>query len=195
MNKPLLFFLLFIAISPTVLGQIDSAAVKLYNSWYFFNSDMKNHLKVYTYDFKDTTVTIVARNAYFRGFVPASNDLQVIPLQDINKIVFRRKGKQLTMLLTGYARCQVLLTSDADRWLKFWILNFELFRKRSFPFALHTGNEVFRLSPPREYWIALDIMKIYSFSWQGNGFKLPYDFWLAIFHWKIKGLGKCWSSF
>ena len=113
MNKPLLFFLLFIAISPTVLGQIDSAAVKLYNSWYFFNSDMKNHLKVYTYDFKDTTVTIVARNAYFRGFVPASNDLQVIPLQDINKIVFRRKGKQLTMLLTGYARCQVLLTSDA----------------------------------------------------------------------------------
>lgn len=101
MKKSLFLFLLIIAISPAVSGQIDSAKVKLYDSWYYFYSELNSQIKVFTYEFNDSTVTIIYRDAYFRGYVPATNDLRVIQVQDINKMLFRRKGQRLTMLLTG----------------------------------------------------------------------------------------------
>jgi hypothetical protein len=101
MKKSVLFVLLMMAISISASGQVDSAVVKLYDSWYFFNSGLKSKVKVFTYDFQDSTITIVARNGYFRNSVPASSDLQIIPVQNINKIVFRRKGQQTAFLVGG----------------------------------------------------------------------------------------------
>jgi hypothetical protein len=101
MKKSILFVLIVVAIAYTASGQVDSAVVKLYDSWYYFNSGPKSKVKVFTYDFHDSTITIVARNGYFRNSVPASSDLQVIPVQNINKIVFRRKGQQTAFLVSG----------------------------------------------------------------------------------------------
>jgi len=101
MKKSVLFILLIIAIPFAILGQSDSSIVKLYNSWYDLNSVKARQTDLFTYEFTDSTVTVVARDKYKVGFIPEVADLRIIPVEDINKILFRKKGRKVIGLVTG----------------------------------------------------------------------------------------------
>ena len=93
MNRSLLFVMMLIAIPLVTSGQCDTCKVKLYFSWYSINNTGKIQSDVFTYEFADSSVTVVAKNKYEVGSIPDITDLQVIPVKSINEMSFRRKGK------------------------------------------------------------------------------------------------------
>jgi hypothetical protein len=101
MKISVLFLLLTIAISPTVTGQIDSVQVKLYNSWYDLNSVKTRQSDLFTYEFGDSTVTVVAKKIYMVGTIPEAANLRIIPVEDINNMLFRKKGRKASGAITG----------------------------------------------------------------------------------------------
>jgi hypothetical protein len=100
MNK-LYLFIVMLALPLFSAGQNDSIIIKLFNSWYDLNSEKKRQSDLYTYEFSDSSITVVAKNKYRYGLIPDATDLRIIPVEDINKVFFRRKGKKLIGLATG----------------------------------------------------------------------------------------------
>lgn len=93
--------LLLTAISFGSSAQNVAGKVKLFDAWYYVNPVIHKPVHVFTYEFADSTVTIIARNRYKVGFEPKAADLSVIRVKDINTMMFRRKKSIGIGILAG----------------------------------------------------------------------------------------------
>jgi hypothetical protein len=101
MKKSSFFIMMMLAIPLAMTAQCDSCKLKLYYSWYRLNSNKEILSDVFTYEFADSSVTVVAKNKYTAGITPDVIDLHIIPAQDINQMSFRKKGKPGIGVLVG----------------------------------------------------------------------------------------------
>jgi len=90
-----------LAIQIFSFGQSDSIKIKLYDSWYDLYSEDKRQCDLYTYELSDSTVIVVAKKKYNPGIMTDPIDLQIFPVEDINTMLFRKKGSKATGFLTG----------------------------------------------------------------------------------------------
>jgi hypothetical protein len=82
-------------------GQTEPGTIKLYDSWFDLNSSNRRLGNLYTYEFSDSTVTVVAINRYTTGVMPEIADLHIYPVNDINAMLFRKKGRKPKGFLCG----------------------------------------------------------------------------------------------
>jgi hypothetical protein len=105
MKKSSFFIMMMLAIPLAMTAQCDSCKLKLYYSWYRLNSNKEILSDVFTYEFADSSVTVVAKNKYTAGITPDVIDLHIIPVQDINQMSFRRKGNPAIGAIIGGITC------------------------------------------------------------------------------------------
>jgi len=101
MSRSVLVLLLIAFLPLLVSGQSEKCSVRLYNSWYFMKSDHFSPVCTYTYEFRDSSVTVVARDKYICGTIPGAEAIQLIPVTDIDKMMFRRKGRMAAAAVIG----------------------------------------------------------------------------------------------
>lgn len=101
MKKSLFLIMMMFAIPLAMPAQCDSCKLKLYYSWYSLNSNKEILSDVFTYEFTDSSVTVVAKNKYTAGITPDVIDLHIIPVQDINQMSFRKKGQPAIGAIVG----------------------------------------------------------------------------------------------
>lgn len=94
MKMPVIVILLIISFISGSFGQRRPGQIKLYYSWYDLKSSTKIAANLFTYEFSDTTVSVLHKTQYSTGFEPTVNDLKVFPVTDIDKILFRKKGNK-----------------------------------------------------------------------------------------------------
>jgi len=125
MRKFLLLFLLILAIMLSASGQSGNYRVKLYDSWYYLKSTKTNfnpQLTAYTYEFGDSSVTIISKDSYMQNLEISPEDLKIIPVEEINTMMFRMKGSKMIgfgLGITGVIVGAVVgATLDAEPWAK-----------------------------------------------------------------------------
>ena len=91
-----------LAIQVISFGQSDSIKIKLYDSWYDLYSEDKRQGNLYTYEFGDSTVTVIAQKKYLTGIMPTAADLHILPVKDISNILLRKKGRKTIGLVSGF---------------------------------------------------------------------------------------------
>jgi len=97
------------------IGQNDSVHIKLYDSWFDFKPTKERQRVGYVYEFADTSITVVAKEKYRSGLVPGSDDLHLILAEDVNKMLFRRKGQKKIAIATGLGGAMIGCIYGATR--------------------------------------------------------------------------------
>lgn len=107
--KSIYFLISTMVLIPVLLsGQTSPVKPKYYDCWYFLipsfsNPLMRNPITGYTYEFADTSVTIVAKNSIATGRVNSPKSQLVVPVSDIDRIYTRPKGQKAVGAILGVA--------------------------------------------------------------------------------------------
>lgn len=121
--KTFLYLITVLVMLPLMsLGQQKLPNPRVYDSWYY---PVKKNLPprhYYTYSLNDSTVSVIKKSLYNYNITPQASDLEVIPVTDIKKICFRRKGAKAAAvvssatlgLLAGIAVSVALANSDVE---------------------------------------------------------------------------------
>ena len=95
--------MVFLANSFSSFSQDQNHKIKLYDTWVFLLQESKPEIKGYTHSFNDSTISILQKYDYRRGTMPLPDKLRLIRVNDIDQIMFRKKGsKAAGMLIFGF---------------------------------------------------------------------------------------------
>jgi hypothetical protein len=105
MKKFVIFCLGLIFLFSNAKAQDTTAPVKLYESWYYYKNHDKHDRSAdiygYTYQLNDTSISLVPKKKYVRHKLVKNENLINLPIENIGKIKFQRRGRKYIMLVTG----------------------------------------------------------------------------------------------